>query len=94
MDCDGGRGLPLLRPSGSISPVVSYLNGIKRGIQDPSSVPPDSEAVKPSAAEPLATPSATVTPSNKPDCEVMAPSATPSTSKNHCSLFVLDLMCI
>ncbi|XP_028428317.1 uncharacterized protein LOC114551469 isoform X2 [Perca flavescens] len=51
-------------------------DGIRMEIRDPSSVPPASEVMSPSAAEPSAHCSAPVTPSNKPASEVMATTAT------------------
>lgn len=50
-------------------------DGIRREIQDPSSITPASEVMSPSAAEPSAPRSAPVTPSNKPASEVVAPAA-------------------
>ncbi|XP_028428510.1 uncharacterized protein LOC114551750 [Perca flavescens] len=50
-------------------------DGIRREIQDPSSITPASEVMSPSAAEPSAPRSAPVMLSNKPASEVVAPAA-------------------
>ncbi|XP_039660441.1 uncharacterized protein LOC120561398 isoform X2 [Perca fluviatilis] len=74
-DCYIVRELALLRASRPHPPMVSHLDeideaaieeGIRRKFEDPSSVPPASEVMSPSSAEPFATPSASVTPFNKP----------------------------
>ena len=80
-----GWDIALMKTSGPHPPMVSHLDemedaaaedGNRMEIHDPSSVPPVSKVMSPSAAEPSAHRSSPVMPSIQPASEVMATTAT------------------